>query len=61
MSLFVIFKFPAVPSPDVAGDRTQKTDAGIRWSILQEGHRGSAGQGKCRRDPESNAAGYSPV
>ncbi|CAI9599166.1 unnamed protein product, partial [Staurois parvus] len=57
MSLLVIFKFPAVPSPvrpDVAGDRTQKTDAGIRrrtlQGTLQEGHRGSAGQGK-RTDP----------
>ncbi|CAI9600648.1 unnamed protein product [Staurois parvus] len=53
MSLFHIFKFPAVPSPvcpDVAGNGTQKTDAGIgRRTLpgtLQEGHRGSAGQGK---------------
>ncbi|CAI9568752.1 unnamed protein product, partial [Staurois parvus] len=41
--------------PDVAGNGTQKTDAGIRWmtlqGILQEGHRGSAGQGKRRTDP----------
>ncbi|CAI9544535.1 unnamed protein product, partial [Staurois parvus] len=41
--------------PDVAGDRTQKTDAGIRrrtlQGTLQEGHRGSAGQGKRRTDP----------
>ncbi|CAI9569752.1 unnamed protein product, partial [Staurois parvus] len=41
--------------PDVAGDRTQKTDAGIRRrtlpGTLQEGHRGSAGQGKRRTDP----------
>ncbi|CAI9587384.1 unnamed protein product [Staurois parvus] len=50
---FVIFKFPAVPSPvrpDVAGNRTQMTDAGIRrrtlQGTLQEGHRGSTGQGK---------------
>ncbi|CAI9579618.1 unnamed protein product [Staurois parvus] len=57
MSLFDIFKFPAVPSPvrpDVAGNGTQKTDAGIgRRTLpgtLQEGHRGSAGQGKRRRD-----------
>ncbi|CAI9581673.1 unnamed protein product, partial [Staurois parvus] len=57
MSLFVIFKFPAVPSPvrpDVAGDGTQMTDAGIRritlLGTLQEGHRGSAGQGKRSRD-----------
>ncbi|CAI9619924.1 unnamed protein product, partial [Staurois parvus] len=58
MSLFVIFEFPTVPSPvrpDVAGDGTQKTDAGIRrrtlQETLQEGHRGSAGQGKRRTDP----------
>ncbi|CAI9591562.1 unnamed protein product, partial [Staurois parvus] len=41
--------------PDVAGDGTQKIDAGIRrrtlQGILQEGHRGSAGQGKRRTDP----------
>ncbi|CAI9581733.1 unnamed protein product [Staurois parvus] len=47
MSLFDIFKFPAVPSPYVptlAGDGTQMTDAGIRRrtlpGTLQEGHRG---------------------
>ncbi|CAI9585933.1 unnamed protein product, partial [Staurois parvus] len=58
MSLFVIFKFPTVPSPvrpNVAGDGTQKTDAGIRrrtlQGTLQEGHHGSAGQGKRRTDP----------
>ncbi|CAI9554521.1 unnamed protein product, partial [Staurois parvus] len=58
MSLFVIFKFPAVPSPvrpDIAGDRTKKTDAGIRRRRLQgtpqEGNRGSAGQGKRRTNP----------
>ncbi|CAI9569432.1 unnamed protein product, partial [Staurois parvus] len=31
------------------------TDASIHWrtllGTLQEGHRGSTGQGKCRRDP----------
>ncbi|CAI9531588.1 unnamed protein product, partial [Staurois parvus] len=50
--------FPPVPSPvrpDVAGNGTQMTDAGIRrrtlLGTLQGGHRGSAGQGKCRRDP----------
>ncbi|CAI9568392.1 unnamed protein product [Staurois parvus] len=36
--------------PTLAGDGTQMTNAGIRWSTLQgtlqEGHRGSAGQGK---------------
>ncbi|CAI9543873.1 unnamed protein product [Staurois parvus] len=53
MSLFDIFKFPAIPSPirpDVAGNGTRKTDAGIGWrtltGTLQEGHRGSKGQGK---------------
>ncbi|CAI9551370.1 unnamed protein product, partial [Staurois parvus] len=58
MSLFVIFKFPvgSVPvRPDVAGDGTQKTDAGVHQrtlqGTLQEGHRGSAGQGKRRTDP----------
>ncbi|CAI9599001.1 unnamed protein product [Staurois parvus] len=43
--------------PDVAGDGTQKTDAGIRrrtlQGTLQEGHRGSAGQGKKRTDPRA--------
>ncbi|CAI9555325.1 unnamed protein product, partial [Staurois parvus] len=58
MSLFVIFKLSAVPSPvrpDVARDGTQKTDADIRQrtlqGTLQDGHRGSAGQGKRRTDP----------
>ncbi|CAI9536516.1 unnamed protein product [Staurois parvus] len=36
--------------PALAGDGTQMTDAGIRritlLGTLQEGHRGSAGQGK---------------
>ncbi|CAI9578751.1 unnamed protein product, partial [Staurois parvus] len=40
--------------PDVAGNGTQKTDAGIRRktlpATLQEGHRGSAGQGNRRTD-----------
>ncbi|CAI9622173.1 unnamed protein product [Staurois parvus] len=64
MSLFVIFKFPAAPShvhPDIAGDRTRKTDAGIRRrtlpGTLQEGHRGSAGQGKRRTDPRATPHG----
>ncbi|CAI9580025.1 unnamed protein product, partial [Staurois parvus] len=59
MPLFVIFKFPAVPSPRTSqgsqGDGTQMTDAGICWitlpGTLQEGYRGSAGQGKRRTDP----------
>ncbi|CAI9563058.1 unnamed protein product, partial [Staurois parvus] len=57
MSLFVIFKFPAVLSPYVATlaeDGTQMTDAGIRRitlpGTLQEGHRRSAGQSKRLRD-----------
>ncbi|CAI9610821.1 unnamed protein product [Staurois parvus] len=41
--------------PTLAGNGTRKTDAGIgqrRWpGMLQGGHRRSAGQGKCRRDP----------
>ncbi|CAI9574410.1 unnamed protein product, partial [Staurois parvus] len=60
MSLFVIFKFPPVPSPvrpDVAGDGTQKTDAGMRRrtlpGTLQKGHCGSEGQGKRRTDPRA--------
>ncbi|CAI9568017.1 unnamed protein product, partial [Staurois parvus] len=60
MSLFVIFKFPDsyVPvRPDVAGDGTRKTDACIRRrtlpGTLQEGHCGSAGQGKRRTDPRA--------
>ncbi|CAI9548307.1 unnamed protein product, partial [Staurois parvus] len=43
--------------PDVAGYGTQKTNAGIRrrtlQGTLQEEHRGSAGQGKRRRDPRA--------
>ncbi|CAI9546916.1 unnamed protein product, partial [Staurois parvus] len=43
--------------PDVAWDGTQKTGAGIRWitlpGTLQEGHRGSAGQGKRRTEPRA--------
>ncbi|CAI9617145.1 unnamed protein product [Staurois parvus] len=42
------FRPPYVPT--LAGDGTQMTDAGIRRltlpGTLQEGHRGSAGQGK---------------
>ncbi|CAI9595078.1 unnamed protein product, partial [Staurois parvus] len=43
--------------PDVAGNGTQKTDAGICWrtlqGTLQEGHRGSAEQGKRITDPKA--------
>ncbi|CAI9560269.1 unnamed protein product [Staurois parvus] len=53
MSPFDIFKFPASSVPvglAVAGNGTRKTDAGIGRRTLpgtpQEGHRGSAGQGK---------------
>ncbi|CAI9562151.1 unnamed protein product, partial [Staurois parvus] len=53
---FKIVKFTAssIPvRPNVAGNGTRKTDAGRRTlpGTLQEGHRGSEGQGKCRRDP----------
>ncbi|CAI9581816.1 unnamed protein product, partial [Staurois parvus] len=58
VTFFSILKISrrSIPArPDVAGDRTQKTDAGIRrrtlQGTLQEGHRGSAGQGKRRTDP----------
>ncbi|CAI9558224.1 unnamed protein product [Staurois parvus] len=50
---FCHFQIPAVLSPYVptlAEDGTQMTDVGIRRitlpGTLQEGHRGSAGQGK---------------
>ncbi|CAI9576352.1 unnamed protein product, partial [Staurois parvus] len=47
--------------PDVAGDGTQKTDAGIHrrtlQGTLQEGHRGSAGQDKRRTDPRAEPHG----
>ncbi|CAI9587377.1 unnamed protein product [Staurois parvus] len=50
MSLFVIFKFPSVPSP-VRPDarRARNPDDRCRITLpgtLQEGHCGSAGQGK---------------
>ncbi|CAI9613779.1 unnamed protein product, partial [Staurois parvus] len=52
---FQISRLSVPVCPDDAGDRTQKTDAGIgRRTLpgtLQEGHRGSAGQGKRRTDP----------
>ncbi|CAI9609940.1 unnamed protein product, partial [Staurois parvus] len=41
--------------PDITGNGTQKTDAGIGQGTLpgtlQGGHRGTAGQGKRRTDP----------
>ncbi|CAI9596833.1 unnamed protein product, partial [Staurois parvus] len=47
--------------PDVAGDGTQKTDAGISrrtlLGTLQEGHHGSAGQGKRRTDSRATLHG----
>ncbi|CAI9590226.1 unnamed protein product, partial [Staurois parvus] len=56
MSLFVIFKFPAVPStvrPDAR--RGRNPDDRCRHpqmlGTLQDGHRGSVGQGKRRTDP----------
>ncbi|CAI9570841.1 unnamed protein product [Staurois parvus] len=58
-----ISNLPPVPvpvHPDVTGTGTRKPDAGIgrrRWpGMLQGTHRGSEGQGKCCRDPLSNAA-----
>ncbi|CAI9551770.1 unnamed protein product, partial [Staurois parvus] len=54
---FQISRHSVPVRPDVARDRTQKTDAAIHrrtlQGILQEGHRGSAGQGKRRTDPEA--------
>ncbi|CAI9580565.1 unnamed protein product, partial [Staurois parvus] len=62
-SLLKFFNYPPVPSPvrlEVAGTGTRKTDAGIgrrRWpGTLKGGHRGSAGQGKCKRDSLCSAA-----
>ncbi|CAI9544650.1 unnamed protein product, partial [Staurois parvus] len=52
MSLFVIFKFHAVPSPYVP--TSQGTEPRRRMTLqgtLQGGNRGSAGQGKRRTDP----------
>ncbi|CAI9624490.1 unnamed protein product [Staurois parvus] len=47
---FQISRHSVLVRPDVAGNGTQMTDAGIRQitlpETLQEGHRGSAGQGK---------------
>ncbi|CAI9587397.1 unnamed protein product, partial [Staurois parvus] len=47
--------------PMLAGNGTQKTDAGIRQrtlqGTLQEGHCGSAGQGKRRTDPGAEPHG----
>ncbi|CAI9531715.1 unnamed protein product [Staurois parvus] len=55
MSLFYIFEFPASSIPHTSRNGTWNTDAGIGWrrwpGTLQGGHRGSAGQGKCWRDP----------
>ncbi|CAI9543029.1 unnamed protein product, partial [Staurois parvus] len=58
MSLFVIFKFPAVPSPRTFRRRKERnTEDGCRHPLEEMGedtaggHRGSAGQGKRRRDP----------
>ncbi|CAI9565371.1 unnamed protein product [Staurois parvus] len=49
-SHFLIFRRSVPVRPDVAGNGTQKTDAGIgrrTWpGTLQDGHRGRAGQGK---------------
>ncbi|CAI9555941.1 unnamed protein product, partial [Staurois parvus] len=55
MSLFVILKFPAAPSPYVPMTQGMEPRRQIRrrtlQGTLQEGHRGNAGQGKRRTDP----------
>ncbi|CAI9590451.1 unnamed protein product, partial [Staurois parvus] len=54
MSLFVIFKFPAVPSPicpDARRGRNPEDRCRHPQGTLQEGHYGSAGKGKRRTDP----------
>ncbi|CAI9587608.1 unnamed protein product [Staurois parvus] len=55
-----MFEFLASSVPTLAGNGTRKTDASIdrrRWpGTLQGGHRGSAGQGKCWRESQSNVA-----
>ncbi|CAI9623206.1 unnamed protein product, partial [Staurois parvus] len=58
MSLFVIFKFPASSVPCTSRRRRERNpEDGCRYrpgdiaGTLQEGHRGSAGQGKRRTDP----------
>ncbi|CAI9573634.1 unnamed protein product, partial [Staurois parvus] len=60
-SHFYISRRSVPVCPDVAGNGTQKTDAGIRrrtlQGTLQEGHRGRAGQGKRRRDPGATLQG----
>ncbi|CAI9605604.1 unnamed protein product, partial [Staurois parvus] len=62
MSLFKLLNFLPVPSP-VSPDALKewKTDAGIgrrRWpGMLQGGHCGSTGQGKCLRDPRAMLQG----
>ncbi|CAI9613742.1 unnamed protein product [Staurois parvus] len=47
---FQIYRRSVPVRPDIAGNGTQMTDAGIcrrtLQGTLQEGHRGSAGQGK---------------
>ncbi|CAI9596255.1 unnamed protein product, partial [Staurois parvus] len=52
---FQIYRRSVPVRHDVAGDGSQKRDASIRrrtiQGTLQEGHRGSAGQGKRRIDP----------
>ncbi|CAI9585153.1 unnamed protein product, partial [Staurois parvus] len=52
---FQISRHSVPVRPDVAGNGTQKTDAGIcrrtLQGTLQGGHRRSAGQGKRRTDP----------
>ncbi|CAI9568210.1 unnamed protein product, partial [Staurois parvus] len=61
MSLFHIFQFPPILSPvrpDVRRELNPKDRCRSRcpWT-LQGGHRGSAGQGKCWRDPGATLQG----
>ncbi|CAI9569325.1 unnamed protein product, partial [Staurois parvus] len=64
MSLLTFSNFPPFRPlyvPTLAGDGTQMTNAGIGritlLGTLQEGHRGSEGQGKRRTDPGSALQG----
>ncbi|CAI9601988.1 unnamed protein product, partial [Staurois parvus] len=61
MSNFLIFEILTGSVPTLARTGTRKTDAGISWrtwpGMLQGGHRRSAGQGKCWRDPGATLQG----
>ncbi|CAI9560365.1 unnamed protein product [Staurois parvus] len=56
MSLFVILKVPAILSPYIPQGTEPRRQmpasaGGHLQGTLQEGHHGSAGQGRRRRDP----------